>query len=88
MVCKINVKDNVRKFSIPHRDSAEWNQLYKERNSVERCFSRLKTNMTANNLHVRGREKVKTHVLLNAIVLLASVLGCIVQKTLRRLLKS
>jgi len=75
MVRKINVKDDLRRFSTPHRDSQRWKGLYKERTSVERCNSRLKEYLTANDLHVGGVEKVKTHLYLNAIVLLASALA-------------
>jgi len=75
MVVKVNTKDNLRRFSIPHRNTRKWNELYNQRGSVERCNSRLKEYLTANDLHVGGIEKVKTHVFLNAIVLLASALA-------------
>lgn len=75
MVRKINIKDDLRRFSNPHRDTRRWKELYKERTSVERCNSRLKEYLTANSLHVGGIEKVKTHIYLNAIVLLASALA-------------
>ncbi|NPV27124.1 MAG: transposase [Firmicutes bacterium] len=75
MVVKINVKDDLRRFSLPHRGSKRWEELYDKRTSVERCHSRLKENLTANDLHVREIEKVKTHVYINAIVLLASALA-------------
>ncbi|MDK2821259.1 MAG: hypothetical protein PWP31_1224, partial [Clostridia bacterium] len=75
MVVKINTKDNLRRFSIPHQGSKKWEELYKKRSGVERCNSRLKEHLTANDLHVRGIEKVTTHIYLNAIVLLASALA-------------
>lgn len=75
MVVKVNAKDDLRRFSIPHRNTRKWNELYNQRSSVERCNSRLKEYLTANDLHVGGIEKVKTHVFLNAIVLLASALA-------------
>jgi hypothetical protein len=53
----------------------KWTELYNQRGSVERCNSRLKEYLTANDLHVGGIEKVKTHVFLNGIVLLASALA-------------
>ncbi|MEJ9281200.1 DDE transposase, partial [Ureibacillus thermosphaericus] len=46
-----------------------------ERTSVERCNSRMKSYLTANSLHVWGIDKVKTHIYLNAIVLLISALA-------------
>ncbi|GAB4262399.1 transposase [Thermincola ferriacetica] len=75
MVVKVNVKDDLRRFSIPHRGSRNWELLYNERTSVERCNSRLKENLTANDLHVWGMQKVKTHAFINAIALLATALA-------------
>jgi IS5 family transposase len=75
MVVKINVKDDVRRFCSPHRDTRTWKELYDERTSVERCNSRLKVHLTADDPHVGGIEKVKTHAYLNAIVLLASAIA-------------
>ncbi|MEJ9282292.1 DDE transposase, partial [Ureibacillus thermosphaericus] len=40
-----------------------------------RCNSRMKSYLTANSLHVWGIDKVKTHIYLNAIVLLVSALA-------------
>ncbi|MGR6115466.1 transposase [Aeribacillus composti] len=65
----------MRRYSIPHRDTDNWKELYNERTSVERCNSRMKSYLTATSLHVWGIEKVKTHIYLNAIVLLASALA-------------
>lgn len=70
MVVKINVNKDLRRYSNPHRDSKRWKELYNERTSVERCNSRMKSYLTANSLHVWGIDKVKTHIYLNAIVLL------------------
>ena len=75
MVVKVNVKDDLRRFSIPHRGSKNWEILYNKRTSVERCNSRLKENLTANDLHIWGIQKVKTHAFLNAIALLATALA-------------
>jgi len=75
MVIKINIKDDLRRYSSPHRNSQGWSELYNERTSVERCNSRLKENLSANDLHVGGISKVTTHVYFNAIVLLASALA-------------
>jgi len=75
MVVKINVNDDLRRFSLPHRGSKRWEELYDKRTFVKRCNSRLKENLTANDLHVRGIEKVKTHAYLNAIVLLTTALA-------------
>jgi len=71
MVVKIRAFDDPRRFSMPHRDSKSWNELYKQRTSVERCNSRLKDYLTANDLHLGGIHKVATYAFINAIVLLA-----------------
>lgn len=42
---------------------------------MERCNSRLKHNLTVDDVHVRGIQKVTTYVYLNVIVLLASALA-------------
>lgn len=75
MVVKVNVNDDLRRFSLPHRGTKRWEELYDKRTSVERCNSRLKENLTANELHVRGIKKVTTYAYLNAIVLLATALA-------------
>jgi len=75
MVIKVDTKSDLRRYSIPHRDTTRWKELYNERTSVERCNSRLKTYLTADAMHVWGIQKVTTHQYLNAIVLLASALA-------------
>jgi transposase, IS5 family len=75
MVVKIDVNEDLRRYCSPHRDTKRWKELYNERTSVERCNSRMKVYLTADDMHVWGIEKVKTHQYLNAIVLLASALA-------------
>jgi IS5 family transposase len=75
MVVKVNVKDDLRRYCNPHRDSKRWKELYNERTSAERCNSRLKSHLTADCLHVQGIEKVTTHLYLNAIVLLVCAIA-------------
>ncbi|GMA60184.1 transposase [Alicyclobacillus fastidiosus] len=75
MVIKKNINEDIRRYSNPHRNTRGWTELYDERTSTERCNSRLKENLTANDVHVRGIQKVTTHVYLNVIVLLASALA-------------
>lgn len=76
LVKKINVTDDLRRYSNPHRNTRKWEEIYAQRTSVERVNSRLKAYLTANQLHVWGVRKVKTHFLFNMIVLLASALAC------------
>lgn len=77
MVVKVNVEEDLRRYSVPYRDTKHWKELYNERTSVERCNSRLKTFLTADAAHVRGIQKFTTHQYLNAIVLLASALAVV-----------
>lgn len=75
MVVKKNIAEDIRRYSNPHRNTRRWPELYDERTSIERCNSRLKENLTVNDVHIRGIDKVTTHVYLNALVLLASALA-------------
>jgi len=75
MVVKKKAEEDLRRYSIPHRGSQTWRELYRERTCAERCNSRMKTAMTANRLHVRGRRKVKEIALFNAITLLVQALS-------------
>lgn len=73
---KVNIKEDLRRYSSPHRNTRKWEELYDQRTAVERVNSRLKVHLTANRLHVWGIKKVKTHLLLNMIVLLVGALAC------------
>ncbi|OMF84121.1 transposase [Paenibacillus sp. FSL R7-0333] len=76
MVVKVSSsRDDFRRYALPHRESRNWKELYNKRTIVERCNSRMKTYLTADQLHVWGIQKVTTHQYLNAIVLLASALA-------------
>ncbi|WP_281244111.1 transposase [Halanaerobium salsuginis] len=59
-------------MSTPHRDSRTWRKIYNKRTSVERTFSRLKEHLNLENLTVMGAKKVKTHLLLSSISLIAT----------------
>ena len=75
LVTKVNVNEDLRRFCLPHRNTKNWELLYDKRTSVERSFARLKEHLTANDLHVRGIQKVKSYIFLNAIILLSSALA-------------
>lgn len=75
MVVKMKIDDDPRRQCVPHRGTDRWQELYKLRTAVERCFSRLKEYLSANNLKVRGIKKVTTHLLLNCIALIAGTLA-------------
>ena len=74
-VTKTRPKDDPRYISIPHRGSSTWQKIYDKRTSVERTFSRLKENLNLKNVKVMGAKKVKTHILLNCITLIAGKLA-------------
>jgi IS5 family transposase len=75
MVVKVSSREDLRRYALPHRESRGWKELYNKRTSVERCNSRMKKYLTADQLHVWGIQKVITHQYLNAIILLASALA-------------
>lgn len=72
---KVNYKKNNRYFSFPIRDSDEWQKLYNKRTSIERCNSRLKGYLSADNIRSSGIKKSKTFVLLNCIALIAGTIA-------------
>ncbi|SIT14919.1 Transposase domain [Alicyclobacillus vulcanalis] len=74
MVVKKRLDEDVCRYANP-RGSRTWKTLYDERTAVERCFSRVKEQLTLDDVHVRGIEKVTAHTYINAVVLLASVLA-------------
>jgi len=60
-----NAKNNERCWEkrLPiKRNSEEWKNLYRERGSIERIFSRLKEDLDLKSLKVRGLDKVRIHV--------------------------
>lgn len=61
-----------RYVSLPHRGSKRWKEIYNLRGSVERCFSRLKENLSLDNIRAHGYEGAKTHVLLSMIGLIGA----------------
>ena len=75
MVIKRKITEDLRGFSLPHRTSRNWKELYNLRTSVERVFSRLKEMLGANSLKSRGLQKVTAHLTLCCIVLLAGTLA-------------
>ena len=75
----------VVKFNRSHRSliakdagfesTPEYKALYKQRQAVERVFSRLKGQRSLNHITVRGRRKVMVHIYMALIVMQASVPG-------------
>ena len=52
--------------------SPEWKAIYKQRQAVERAFSRLKGQRSLNHITMRRRRKVTVHCYLSLIALQAS----------------
>ena len=64
--------DDVRHFPpIPH-GSARWHALYSTRQSVERCFSRLKQHRALDSHCKRGLRKVTLHALMALVTMQAA----------------
>ncbi len=74
-VVKMRVAEDPRSFCIPHRGTENWTKLYNERTSVERFFARIKEHLLADNLTLVGIKKVKVHMLLSCITLIAGTLA-------------
>lgn len=80
-VVKKRVEEDPRSYCMPHRGTKNWVELYNERTGVERFFSRLKGQLLADDLTVKGIKKVKVHILLSSITLIAGTLA-VNQKTI------
>ncbi len=52
-----------------------WKALYKQRQAVERVFSRLKGQRSLNHITVRRRKKVTAHCYMSLIAMQASFLA-------------
>jgi hypothetical protein len=72
---KVNYRKNHRYYSYPIRGSEQWQKLYDERTSIERCNSRLKEYLNINNIRSSGINKAKTWALLNCITLIAGTIA-------------
>ena len=57
-------KDDPRHINLPYRNTANWKRIYKTRGAVERFFGYIKENLMAENIHIQGKSKVTTHLLL------------------------
>ena len=62
----------------------EWRELYRRRVSIERLNGRLKAHRRLNSVRVRGRFKVRIHVMLSVIVLQAQALATGARDSVRK----
>lgn len=51
------------------RQIPDWQEIYNHRTSVERIFGRLKAFFRLDHIRVRGRQKVKLHVIMSVLAL-------------------
>ena len=52
---KPELQDDIRLFTVPQRDSANWNKIYNKRTGAERGFALLKEHLgLESSLRVRG----------------------------------
>jgi len=70
-VLKVSLWEDPRRFPGLARESKKWTRLYRKRTAVERVNARLKDYLLLDNLTVRGMRKVRVHVGLGLLVLLA-----------------
>ncbi|MGE0227994.1 MAG: transposase [Dehalococcoidia bacterium] len=77
--------DDLRRFSLVPRNSPQWTALYSTRQSVERCFSRLKQHRALNDHCRRGLRKVALHALLGLVSVQAAALARILSGESERL---
>jgi len=75
-VVKVRLKDDYRRFIQVPRHTKKWRQLYNMRTSVERIFSRLKSDGGGRlvNHRLRGLSKITLNCLLSVWVMQARVL--------------
>ena len=72
---KTKTRDEPRLFCSPHQGTANWKRIYNKRTGSERCFGRLKEHLGLKDLNLQGISKVETHVYLNLIALISTVIA-------------
>lgn len=70
-VRKVDIRKEPRRHPGLWRESKKWTRLYRKRTAVERLNGRLKDFLQLDGLTVRGIAKVRAHVTLSLICLLA-----------------
>ncbi len=67
-------EDNPRLHGPVRRNSAEWRQLYRLRQSVERVFKSMKQSRRLNGHCVRGLKRVALHAAMSVLAYSATLL--------------
>ncbi len=70
-VVKISIHEDPRRFPGLARESKKWERLYRKRTAAERVNARLKDYLLLDELTIRGMAKVRVHVGMGLLVLLA-----------------
>lgn len=70
-VRKVRIAEDCRRYPGLWRESKKWTRLYKKRTAVERVNGRLKDFLLLDELTIRGLAKVRMHVSLGLLVMLA-----------------
>ena len=70
-VLKLSLWEDPRRWPGMWRESRKFERLYKKRTAVERVNSRLKEHLLLDDLTIRGIEKVRVHVRVGLVVMLA-----------------
>ncbi len=74
LVCRqveIDPQENLRWFSLIPRRTAEWKAIYSKRQSVERCFSRLKQHRALDSHCRRGLRRIMLHAMMGLVTMQA-----------------
>ena len=69
---EIDPTADLRRFALIPRKSPRWHELYSTRQSVERCFSRLKQHRALDSHCRRGLRKVRLHALMGLVTMQAA----------------
>ena len=72
---EIDPQENLRRYSLIPRRTGEWKALYSKRQSVERCFSRLKQHRPLDSHCKRGLRKVRLHALMGLVTMQAAAVA-------------
>ena len=74
-VYKQRLAEDYRRWPGIARESAKFDRLYNRRGAVERVNSRLKDHLLLDDLTVRGKAKVRVHVMGSLLVMLAGAVA-------------
>ena len=67
--------ENVRRFGIISRQSPEWRDYYRKRESIERVFCSFKATRRLECHYIRGLNKVRLHCLMSVLAYMTTLLA-------------